>query len=296
MTNSRVVAGALALALAACGSGEGSDADTRAVEPELEAWAAFVRTLQAGSYPAADVRPYYEDLRQPMVGFLDVMREKANWEEWRRPKVLREEDEVHYLLPLTFDGETATYCFSFLREGDRWHFEHLEAITLMLDSLGPLPVRSFPDLEEEQKAWIREEIEISQEVRMFNTLAAQRGVSAALEWFKDGAGYALAARAWIPYVSPSRALILYACWEQARLRGNEVVLERLEDDSAVIRIRPRYFQLYEQAAHLRQQIPPELYRQLYETRWQDRAAAAGWDLILSCEAGDCTFRFGRISP
>lgn len=291
---SRAIVAVFGLALAACVSASGGDGGGQRGGSELEVWSQFVRTLEGGSYPPEDVRPYYENLRQPMVGFLDEMREKADWKQWREPRVLREDDELHFLLPLTFDGETATYCFSFLREGDRWHFEHLEAITLMIDSLGPFPVRSFPDLEDEQKDWIRGEIEISQEVRMFNTLAAERGIPAALDWFKDGAGYALAARAWIPYVSPSRAFILYMCWEQANLRGNQVVLQRLDADSAVVTIRPRYFRLYEQAAHLKQQIQPQLYGQLYETRWHDRSAAAGWELALSCEAGDCTFRFVRV--
>ena len=133
----------------------------------------------------------------------------------------------------------------------------------------------------------------SQDVRLFNTLAALRDTTAALDWFKDGYGYALTARAWVPFVPPPQAFILYACWEQSRLRGNKVVLERLDPDSALVRISVGYFQLYENAAHLKQQISPERYRQLYETRWQNRAMAAGWDLGLSCAAHDCTFRFTK---
>ena len=151
----------------------------------------------------------------------------------------------------------------------------------------------FPDLSEPDKARIREEIEVSQDVRIFNTLAALRDTTAALDWFKDGYGYALAARAWIPFVPPPQAFILYACWEQARLRGNRVVLERLDPDTALVRISVGYFQLYENAAHLKQQISPERYRQLYETRWQNRALAAGWDLELSCAARECAFRFTK---
>jgi len=263
---------------------------------EQQVWAEFVRVVENGPYPAQDIRPYLENLREPMAGFLELMRAKADWREWHKaPRVFRTEDQAHFIIPLTFDGQTARYCFSFTKEGQHWHFQHLEAITLPFDRIGELPLSDFPDLPEPDKARIREEIEVSQDVRLFNTLAALRDTTTALDWFKDGYGYALAARAWIPFVPPPQAFILYACWEQAKLRGNKVVLERLDPDTALVRISVGYFQLYENAAHLKQQISPERYRQLYETRWQNRAMAAGWDLDLSCAAHECAFRFTKAS-
>lgn len=261
---------------------------------EQQAWAEFVRVLENGPYPAQDIRPYDESLREPMAGFLRQMSAKADWREWHKaPRVFRTGEQAHFILPLTFDGQRARYSFSFTREGDQWHFQHLEAITLPFDQLGELPLNEFPDLPEPDKARIREEIEVSHDVRIFNTLAASGDTAAALDWFKDGHGYALTARAWIPFVPASEAFVLYACWEQARLRGNKVVLERLDPDTAVVRIRVGYFQLYRNAAHLRQQISAEHYRELYETRWQNRAMAAGWDLDLSCVADECAFRFTK---
>jgi hypothetical protein len=284
---------ALILVAAACAS-TGSAPGASDASPEQQVWAGFVRVMQSEPYPAQDIRPYYENLREPMAGFLEQMRAKADWREWHKaPRVFRVEDHAHFIIPLTFDGQSARYSFSFVKEGDRWHFQHLEAITLPFDELGKLPLSGFPDLPEADKAYIREEIAISNDVRFFNTLAALLDTTAALDLFKDGHGYALAARAWIPFVPPPQAFILYACWEQANLRGNDVVLERLDPDLALIRIRAIYFRLYENAAHLKQQISPEHYRQLYETRWQNRAMAAGWDLDLSCAAHECTFRFTK---
>lgn len=224
------------------------------------------------------------------------MRAKADWREWHKtPRVFRSEDQAHVIIPLTFDGQSARYGFSFTREGQHWRFQHLEAITLPFDRLGELPLSDFPDLPEPDKARIREEIEVSQDVRLFTMLAALRDTTAALDWFNDGYGYALTSRAWVLFVPAPQAFILYACWEQARLRGNKVVLERLDPDTALVRISVGYFQLYDDAAHLNQQITPEHYRQLYETRWQNRAMAAGWDLELSCAAHECAFRFTKAS-
>lgn len=66
-----------------------------------------------------------------------------------------------------------------------------------------------------------EELQVSRDVWLLNALAAEKGRDSALDWFKDGAGYALAARVWVPFVSPSRAFVLYLCWEQANLNEGE---------------------------------------------------------------------------
>ncbi|MEW5995751.1 MAG: hypothetical protein AB1744_15335, partial [Candidatus Zixiibacteriota bacterium] len=144
---------------------------------------------------------------------------------------------------------------------------------------------------ENQKAWMREEIRVSSQVRLFNYLAETSGRDFAFDWFNDGPGYFLSARTWVPFLEPEQAFILYLCWEQANLRGNKVVLERLEDGAARVRLQSMYFQLYEHTGHLRTQIRFEDYRTLFETIWQDRAQAANWDLEITYEDEECIFSF-----
>lgn len=261
---------------------------------DLLIWTEFVDLLKAAPFPGNRIEPYSEDLRGPIIGFLDTMRVYANWSEWRRePEVFRSGNRVHFLTSLSFAGDTATYCFTFIMRNDNWYFQHLETITLRMDQLGALPSGQFPDISERQKAWIRNEFEVSRDVNLFNMLVQDKSRQAALDWFKDGAGYALAAKVWVPMTSPDRAFILYLCWEQANLRGNRVILEQLDDSSAVIRMKPLYFELYASAAHLKQQINADDYRLLFESRWQDRAANAGWKLDISYEADECIFRFSK---
>jgi len=97
----------------------------------------------------------------------------------------------------------------------------------------------------------------------------------------------------VPFVAPERAFVLYLCWEQANLRGNDVTLERLDDTEAVVRMRPMYFLLYDRTAHLKQQIPFEDYRRLFEHRWEDRATSAGWQIEFSYEGEECVFHLRR---
>jgi hypothetical protein len=119
------------------------------------------------------------------------------------------------------------------------------------------------------------------------------GRKAAFDIFLDGRGYLLQAASWVPFVEPSRAFILYACWEQSRLQGNPVALERLADDEAVMRLEPIFFRLYEDTTHLRGLISRDDYRRIFETIWEDRARAAGWTVAIACDGARCTLRFTR---
>lgn len=268
---------------------------------DLTIWREFTAAMKAGG-PAPDrVRPYYENLKDPILGFLREMRAKATWSEWdRAPEVHRVGDHVHFLIPLTFDGERADYCFTFLSEGGGWFFRHLEAINIRLDQTGPLPTSTFPDVDEATKARIREENGWSHEISVFNVLAELKGKPFAFDFFKDGEGYFLSAKTWVPFVEPRQALVLYACWEQANLRGNKVALEKLDANGAVVRMSPYYFRLYKESAHVPQQISFEDYIRIFETIWQDRARAAGWNLAIEYvnepyRGSECRLVFRRPS-
>lgn len=305
---SAIALAAAALALAACGeritaekprAGEGSGPVTRVAESDLAVWREFVAAMKEGGLSPEKVRPYYDQLREPILGWLKEMSAKADWAEWERsPEAHRVGEHVHFLLPLTFDGQTAEYCLTFLTEDGAWSFRHLEAINLRLDRTGPLPASDFPDVEEKIKAHIREEWRWSREVRLFDLLSELKGKDFAFDIFKDGNGYFLAAKTWVPFVEPRRAFILYACWEQAKLTGNRVTLEKLDEDEAVVRMSTYFFGLYDVTAHLRRQISFEDYTRIFETIWHDRARAAGWTLEIEYgneghPASECVLRFKR---
>jgi hypothetical protein len=266
---------------------------------DLRIWKEFVSDLRAGKMEdPARIRPYYPELLEPMKGYLGQLRVGIAWDRLESgPKVFRVGNQVHFVISLPYQGEGQTlsppFCFSFLDEKGRWYFQHMETVMIRMDQLGPLPATSFPDVPAERKAWMREEIEISDQVRLFAYLAKEKGKDFAFNWFRDGAGYALAARTWIPFVPPERAFVLYLCWEFANRRENPVTLEKLTAEDALVRVTSRWFQLYEAAAHLKPQISPEDYRRLFETIWQDRATNAGWDLTISYEGEACLFRLAR---
>jgi hypothetical protein len=291
----------LALFLIALGAVSAGPALPWPAADDLAVWKEFVAAMKTGGLPSEKVRPYYEELRAPILGWLKEMSDKATWAEWdRAPEVHRVGEHVHFLIPLTFDGRTASYCLTFLVEGGAWYFRHLEAINIRLDKTGPLPASTFPDVDEATKAHIREETGWSREVRVFNELASLKGRDFAFDFFKDGNGYFLAARTWVPFVEPRKAFILYACWEQANLRGNTVTLEKLDDAAAVVRMSTYFFGLYKASAHLTQQIPFEDYARIFETIWKDRARAAGWSLEIDYKnegfrASECVLRFKRPS-
>lgn len=262
-------------------------------------WTEFVALLRDGSLTADRIRPYdvsllesLPEFQETMLGFLETMRTKANWTEWQvSPEVHHVANQVHFLLPLTFDGQRNSFCFSFVVDEGRWYWQHVESIVIRLDQLASLPVTEFPDLPESKKAWMRGEHRVTEQVRLFNWLAAERTKSFACDMFRDGLGYVLAAKAWIPFVESSRAFILYACWEQAKLRGNRVALHKLGKREAVVEIESTFLKLHRQTGHLKHQISWEDYRQLFETIWQDRACHGGWTLEITYDGDICILHF-----
>jgi hypothetical protein len=259
-------------------------------------WHEFVTLVKGGALASDRIRAYSAVLQEALPRHLKAMRDKADWREWQvSPEMHQVGEQVHFLLPLTFDGQRSTFCFSFLVEEGNWYWQHVESIVLRLDQLGPLPAMSFPDLPEVQKAWMREKVRVTEQVRTFKYLVELKGTLFAMDWLKDGPGYALAARTWVPFVPPSRAFVLYACWEQASLRGNPVTLYQLEEQEALLEIEPIYLKLYRETGHLRQQIGWNEYKLLYETIWSDRAAHAGWELEIEYGGEMCRLHFGGQS-
>ncbi|MHC4722342.1 MAG: hypothetical protein ACYS6I_06490 [Planctomycetota bacterium] len=276
--------------------------NTTYAQNNLKVWNEFVAALQQNQITPDKVKPYPEmiSFKETLMGFIQILREKVSPEQWQAsPEVHQVKNHFHYIISLTIDGQTATYCFTFLVEANDWYFRHLEAITIRLDKIGDLPTSEFPDISEETKAWQRQEIHWTKQVNLFNRLTKKMDRKFAYDWFKDGVGYFLAAKTWVPYYPSEKAFILYLCWEQANLAGNKpprdnyVILEKLNDKEALIRMKLMYFDLYKVTSHLRHQISFEDYKKIFETIWLDRATAAGWNLTISYQNDECLFQFAK---
>jgi len=260
-------------------------------------WNDFTTNLIAGHITVDRVRPYYPQLREPMMRYLDYFRQNSSPEDWRaKPELYRVGDQIHGIISLTgADGKKVPFCFTLLVENSRWYFQHVESIFIRLDQTGPLPTSRFPDVTEAQKAWIRDERQVTEEIRVFNLLTKEKGREFALHFLAEGEGegYALEARTWVPFVSPSKAFVLFLCWEQANLFANPVTLQSLNDNSAVIHLQPRWFKLYRQTSQLQQMISESEFHNLFEMTWQDRARAAGWNLQAEYDQDGVVFRLKR---
>jgi hypothetical protein len=273
--------------IVACSVAAGGQADQTEV-----IWDQFSADLMAGRITADRIRPYFPEFREPAMRVLEHFRQSSRPEDWKaKPELHRVGNEIHGIIALTeAGGKKVPYCFSLLVENSQWYFEHVEAIFVRLDEIGPLPASRFPDVSEGQKAWMRDEPRVIKEIKVFNLLAKEKGRDFALDFFRDGVGYALQARTWVPFVSPERAFVLFLCWEQANLFVSPVTLQALDDNSAVIQLQPRWFQLYRQVTNLPQMISEAEYRNIFETTWQDRARAAGWNLQIDYTQDQVVFR------
>jgi len=268
-------------------------------QDELKIWKEFVTALMNDEMTLERIRPFASTPKETVMGWLNSIKEKASLKELEaEPEYFRVDDKVHFIIQMTYGARKVDYCFTFLTEGDKWYFHRLEAIFIRLDKTPSPPTSEFPDVPEEKKAWDREEWRVSKQVRLFNFLSEEKGKEFAFDWLCDGRGYFTASQARVPFVTPKKAFILYLCWEQANLRGNNVMLEKLNDDEALVRMELIYFALYKAAAHLKEQISYEDYRQIFETIWQNRAEKAGWKLKITYEeeaykGEKCLFHFTK---
>jgi len=268
-------------------------------QDDLRIWQDFIGRLKAGTMTTEQIRPLAElgDRYKPvLLGYLDSVRAQASPDDWAaQPEIIRVEDRIQYIVPWTANRQKVTYCFSLLSEGARWYFQHLESIFIRLDTVANLPATKFPDIAEHMKLWAREEMYWSFVVlNVYLPVARERGKNAALNMLRDGGGYFVGARTWVPFVPPHKAFVLYLCWEQANLRGNEVTLLKLEESEAIVRLNTHFFALYSVAAHMKPVISLDDYKQIFETIWQDRASNAGWLLnIQYSPAYEATFHLTR---
>jgi len=261
---------------------------------ELKIWKEFMATLRNGQMTLEKIRPFDDAWKETILGWLKQIKEYASPEELEaEPETFRVDNKVHFIIPLTFGESTRDYCFSFLIEGNDWYFHQLEGIFIRLDKISSLPTTEFPDISEDWKATHREETKIAKQVLLFNFLSKEKGKDFALDWFKDGYGYFLAAQVRVPFFTPSKAFILYLCWEQANLIGNTVKLVKLEEKEAIVEIQSKYFHLYKVAAHLKEQISFDDYQKIFESIWNDRTEKAGWKLKIRYEGETCHFHFTR---
>jgi hypothetical protein len=260
-------------------------------QDDLKIWNEFVEAVKNDQITPDRIRTYDNLPKDMLLQWIKMFKEGKLWEQIQgTPEVHKVGEHIHYIVTFAKGDWKSTFCHTFLIEDGKWYFRHLENITIRLDQIPVLPTSKFPDLPEEKKAWQRQEIYWTEQVRLFNFLTREKGKNFAFNWFKDGDGYLLTAKTWVPFYPSEKAFILYLCWEQANLR---VTLEKFDDNEAVARMKPMYLQLYKQTAHLKAQISFEDYLQIFETIWQDRATKAGWNLDITYNGDECLFNFQR---
>ncbi|MCL5273618.1 MAG: hypothetical protein M1434_02595 [Chloroflexi bacterium] len=264
-----------------------------ATTSHLELWDALLRKLTCGDWHEQDVHPLMAGMEGMVVSMLNRFSHSVSAHAHvQLRRTIQTGNTIYFLFNL---GEDATeYCASVDIEKDHWYFQHLESITIDFSTLPGVPCSgdALPDLPKQQLDWMRAEINMTERVRLFNYLAAEKSREFALDWFKDGAGFALAARAWVPYFEPRLAFIWYVAWSETHLHGNPVTVFSAGLEQSLIRFTdPLHWRLYRQTGHLSSQIGEQDYEALFDVIWQDRAQRAGWNLEIVRSAHSIELRF-----
>jgi hypothetical protein len=175
------------------------------------------------------------------------------------------------------EGSPAEVRFDFVEDNGKWLLYMVDAVTIPIRAIHDLPFDEFPPFDPATEAFLRAENLISFQVHVYQRIAQEKGKEEALSWLRDGRGKRVAASAWMPYFSAPKAFTVFIAWYERRLMGEEVSISEFSDERCVLRFHNHlWFKLYNTATHLRRQIAPEDYRELFESVWQDRAKESGW--------------------
>jgi hypothetical protein len=256
----------------------------KAQTPE-QIWDDFKDKLKNDRISLEMIKPMEElgdEFKPVLLSFLDSLRIQASDIDWiRKPEIISQGNKILYIIPWTTRFDTANYCLTLRIIDSKWYFEHIESIFIRLDKYEPLPKSTFPDIAEYQKAWMREENFWSYIIiNFYLPISKNYGQTYALDLLKDGAGYNVAAKAWVPFLPDHKAFILYLCWEQSKLRGNNVTLNILDENESEVTIESQYLAIYYNSGHMRNVISIEEYKTIFETIWKDRTKYSGWNIKI----------------
>jgi hypothetical protein len=262
-------------------------------------WTWFRSKLVEGSWTRDDLEPLHEELSPSLQGVLQQIRTQAGTglaTSIALHRMLRGKDSASFLFRVA-PGDPLL-CATVVQARGRHRLRQIEAITLDLGDLPPLPcdARLLPGPSEETASWIREEIAMTERVRLYNHLAVKQSLESALAWVSDGAAFLLAARSWIPYMEPGLAFLWYAAWSETHLHRNPVIVRQANPlGGRLVMVDPLHRRLYRQTTHLRKQISKQDYEALFEAAWRDRAENAGFHLTVQ-GSGQLELAFSPIRP
>ena len=78
-------------------------------QSEIKIWKEFVKELKEDKFTLEQIKPYQSLPKTTLMGFLNDMSSKANWEEWeKKPEIFHVDNQISFLIPLTFDKYTTT--------------------------------------------------------------------------------------------------------------------------------------------------------------------------------------------
>src|SRR4030042_3141186 len=130
---------------------------------DLAIWKEFVAAVRSGTLASEQIRPLYGVPKETLLEYLRGLKiasdANSSWSAWDIPEVFPVGNLVHFIAKIRIGPGTMTdRCFSFIKEGNRWYYGHMEGIFIRLDKTPQPPTSDFPDVDAETKAWQREEI------------------------------------------------------------------------------------------------------------------------------------------
>lgn len=259
-----------------------------------QVWTEFTRRLATGKFGEEDCEP----IRGTCFGLFITEDHHATWREQIAgtppPAYEFGEDKLIFFMD---EGTPKEVRFDFIERDNRWLLYFIDAVTIPIKSIDQLPYDEFPpprsgESDRDFGLW---EDYISFKLKVYQRVKEEKGREEALSWLADGFGKRVAASAWWPYFTPSRAFVVSSAWIESRHYGQDVAIEEFGDARCVLLFRDHiWFRMYEMATQFRGQLDRQEYTDIFEFVWMDRASHSGWSASFSYEGRETRVLFTRV--
>lgn len=180
------------------------------------------------------------------------------------------------------------FVFTLEPSNNSWKISHIEGVLIPLFEVPYTPYYDILRLEEEQRAWISAETEVSFMSRVYAELKEKGGKEYAQRFFWDGGGYRIAMDAWLPFIEGPAQFVTFTAIMEANLRGSKCTINETNDGKWVLEMRPMAHLEVLKRAILHPRFSYDEYKDLYTSVIKDRAKHCNITIEIEFNDTNCT--------
>lgn len=177
--------------------------------------------------------------------------------------------------------------FTLVREDGTWKLSHMEGILIPMFEPPQTPTDEIPTIQEKTRGFMMAERDLAFKSRVYRTIAAEKGETAAREFFLDGVGSRAAMEAWFPFLEGAVQFAVYLAVLESGYYGSPCRILRATEEDAEVLFHPLRDLEVLKVAVFNPKLSDKEYRALMLAVMRNRAETCGLQADVFIEDTDC---------